>query len=117
VTITNFSLHMLDYGDWNPTLSTTHYASITAYDVSGNEIPNAKEELIYTTPPFAAPRTSSLYGDLWFNGDAASAPLGQPGNWVWNVSGNGIARVVLEFGEGHDPNIAFDLLSFNVVCQ
>jgi hypothetical protein len=53
---------------------------------------------------------------LVFNGDAVAAPLGQPGNWIWNVSGNGIVKIVLEFGAGYDPNIAFDLLSFNVVC-
>ena len=115
VSITNFSLHMLDYGDWNPTLNTSHYVSMTAYDTNGNVV--SKEELSYTTPPDNAPRSSNLYGDLWFNGDAATAPLGQPGNWIWHVSGNGIVRVVLEFGVGYDPNVAFDLLSFNVVCH
>jgi hypothetical protein len=77
----------------------------------------SREELSYTTPADETPRTSNLYGDLRFNGDAASPPVGQPGNWIWNVSGNGIVRIVLEFGVGHDPNIAFDLLSYNVVCE
>ena len=113
-TVTNFALHMLDYGDWNPSLAASHFASLTAYDANGNVI--SKEELSYTTPADVTPRTSSLYGDLRFNGDAVSAIVDQPGNWIWNVSGNGIARVVLEFGAGHDPNIAFDLLSYNVVC-
>ena len=117
VSVTNFSLHMLDYGDWNPSLSSSHYASMTAYDVNGNEIPSAKEELSYTTPTDNLPRSSNLYGDLRFNGDAVAAPVGQPGNWIWNVSGNGITRIVLEFGAGHDPNIAFDLLRYNVgIC-
>ena len=115
VSITNFSLHMLDYGDLNPTLNTSHYVSMTAYDANGNVV--SKEELSYTTLAESGPRTSSLYGDLFFNGDAVAAPPGQPGNWIWNVSGNGIVRVVLEFGAGFDPNIGFDLLSFNVVCQ
>jgi hypothetical protein len=115
VTVTNFSLHMLDYGDWNYLSSTSHSVIMTAYNASGNVV--SKEEINYTTPAVEAPRTSSLYGDLYLNGDAVSAPLGQPGNWIWNVAGNGIVRVVLEFGEGHDPNIAFDLLSYNVVCQ
>jgi hypothetical protein len=117
VTITNFSLHMLDFGDWNPTLSTSHYASMTAYNANGNEIPNAKEELSYTTPAENLPHSSNLYGDLVVNGDAVSAPPGQPGNWIWNVSGNGITKVILEFGVGHDPNIAFDLLYYSIVCQ
>jgi hypothetical protein len=115
VLVTNFSLHMLDFGDWNPTLSTSHAASMTAYNAAGNVV--SREELSYTTPADETPRTSNLYGDLRFNGDAASPPVGQPGNWIWNVSGNGIVRIVLEFGVGHDPNIAFDLLSYNVVCE
>jgi hypothetical protein len=115
VSITNFSLHMLDYGDLNPSLSTSHYAAMTAYDANGNVV--SKEELSYTTLAENGPRSSSLYGDLFFNGDAVAAPLGQPGNWIWNVSGNGIVRVVLEFGAGYDPNIGFDLLFYNVVCQ
>ncbi len=115
VLITNFSLHMLDYGDWNFPKTTSHYASMTAYDANGNVV--SKKSLSYTTPALEVPRTSSLYGDLYFNGDAVSAPPGQPGNWNWNVAGNGIVRVVLEFGVGYDPNIAFDLLSYHVVCQ
>jgi Na+-translocating ferredoxin:NAD+ oxidoreductase RnfD subunit len=115
VTITNLSLHMLDFGDLNQPLDTSHFASMTAYDVNGN--PVSKEVLSYTTPAINLPRSSSLYGDLWFTGDAATAAPSQPGNWIWNVSGNGIVRVVLEFGAGYDPNIAFDLLTFNVVCR
>ena len=115
VSVTNFSLHMLDYGDWNFPLTTSHYASMTAYNANGNVV--SKEELSYTSPAVVSPRMSSLYGDLYFNGDAVSAPPGQPGNWDWNVAGNGIVRVVLEFGAGHDPNIAFDLLSYHIVCQ
>ena len=115
VSVTNFSLHMLDYGDWNPNVSTSHEVSMTAYDANGNVV--SQEVLSYTTPASPAPRSSSLYGDLWLNGDAASAPLGQPGNWIWNVSGNGIVRVVLQFGVGYDPNIAFDLLSYSIVCH
>ena len=116
VSVTNFSLHMLDYGDWNFPKTASHYASMTAYDANGQEIPNAKEVLSYTTPALEVPRTSSLYGDLYFNGDAVTAPPGQPGNWIWNVSGSGIVRVVLEFGVGYDPNVAFDQLSFTTEC-
>jgi hypothetical protein len=114
VSVTNFSLHMLDYSDWNPTLSTSHLVSLTAYDANGNVV--SKEELSHTTLAETLPHTSNLYGDLWINGDAATAPLGQPGNWIWNVSGAGIVRVVLDFSQGHDPNVAFDLLSFTTEC-
>jgi hypothetical protein len=115
VSVTNFSLHMLDYGDYNPTLSTSHYVSLTAFDAGNNAV--AMQELSYTTPAQGNPRSSDLYGDLRFNGDAVTAPLGQPGNYLWNVSGSGIVRVVLEFGAGFDPNVAFDLLSFTTECS
>ena len=114
VSITNFSLHMLDFGDWNPTLSTSHLASMTAYDVNGNVI--SREKLDYITQARQSPDSSNLYGDLRANGDASARP-GQPGNWIWNVAGNGIVKVVLEFGAGHDPNIAFDLLHYHILCQ
>jgi len=44
-------------------------------------------------------------------GDATASP-GQPGNWTWNISGSGITKVILDFGDGYDPNIAFDNLSY-----
>jgi hypothetical protein len=115
ISVTDFSVHMLDFGDLNPTLSASHYASLTAYDINGNIVD--KEELRYRTPAVRGPTSSSLYGNLFFNGDAVSAPAGQPGNWTWNVSGNGIVRVVLEFGAGYDPYVGFDLLHYSIVCQ
>jgi len=115
VLVTNFSVHMLDFGDLNPTTSTSHYASLTAYDSNGSVLD--KQELRYTTPAVSGPSSSNLYGDLRLNGDAVSAPIGQPGNWTWNLSANGIERVVLEFGAGYDPNVAFDLLYYNIACH
>jgi len=112
--VSNFSLHMLDFGDLNLTLSTNHYVSMTAYNVNGVVI--AKQELSYTSTPERNPTSSNIYGNLQTSGDAASALPGQPGNWTWNVSGNGIVRVVLAFGVGHDPNIALDLLFFTTEC-
>jgi len=113
--VSNFSLHMLDYGDWNTSLSTAHYVSMTAYNANGFVV--AKQELSFTSPPDIAPRSSDLYGDLWLSGDSTSAQPGQPGNWTWNVSGAGIVRVVLEFGAGYDPNIALDTLTFTPECE
>jgi hypothetical protein len=121
VTAANFTLHMLDYGDLNQQEVGPHTVTLIGYDVNGNEIPGARQELTYTTPAVKNPRSSDLYGDLWFSGDAVSATHGQPGNWTWNISGAGIAKVVLAFPEGHDPNVAFDLLSYTVtelcLCQ
>jgi hypothetical protein len=114
ISVSNFSLHMLDFGDLNPTLVTNHYVSLTAYDING--IVAAKQELSYTSSPELAPTSSNLYGNLIITGDAASAVAGQPGNWTWNISGTGIVRVVLDFGVGFDPAIGFDSLSFTTEC-
>jgi hypothetical protein len=114
VSVSDFSLHMLDFGDLNPTLNTNHFASITAYNASGGVV--TKQELSYNTLA-NDPVMSDLYGNLLVSGDAFGATPGQPGNWTWHVSGTGIVKVVLEFGTGYDPNIAFDTLSFTALCQ
>jgi len=111
--VSNFSVHMLDFGDLNPTLNTNHYVSMTAYDVNGVVV--TKQELSYTTLAEALPTSSNLYGNLQTTGDASTSP-GQPGNWTWNVSGSGIVRIVLGFGVGYDPNVGFDLISFTTEC-
>ncbi len=112
-TVDNFSLRMLDYGDLNPTSSTNHKVTMTAYNATNQVV--AVQELNYTSSAEKNPRSSALYGDLWFSGDAASSTPGQPGNWTWNVSGSGIVKVVLSFGVGYDPNIGFDTLSYHQV--
>jgi hypothetical protein len=110
MTVTNFVLQMLDFGDLNPTLSTNHLVTLTAYNSSNAIV--TRQQLSYTTQAEALPTTSNIYGNLQMTGDASAAFPGQPGNWTWNVSGNGIVRIVLEFGIGHDPNIGFHLLSY-----
>lgn len=112
--VSSFSLHMLDFGDFNPTNSTSHYVSMIGYDVNNAVV--SIQELSYTTPAEINPTSSDKYGDLRSTGDAILALSGEPGNWMWNVSGSGIVRVVLEFGAGHDPKIAFDTLTFTTEC-
>jgi hypothetical protein len=110
VSVSNFSLHMLDYGDFNPSNSTSHLVTLTAYN-AGNAVVD-QQMLDFTSQGDISPQ----YGNLILTGDAIDAVAGQPGNWTWNVSGTGIVRIVLEFGVGHDPNIAFDTLSFSIEC-
>jgi uncharacterized repeat protein (TIGR01451 family) len=112
--VSDFSLRMLDYGDWNVPKDAAHYVSMVAYDGSGVEV--ARQELRFTSPEVSLPRSSDIYGDLYITGDAVTASPGQPGNWTWNVSGSGITEIVLEFGVGFDPNIGFDTLSFTTEC-
>jgi len=110
VSVSNFSLHMLDYGDFNPSNSTSHLVTLTAYN-AGNAVVD-QQMLDFTSQGDISPQ----YGNLILTGDAIDAAPGEPGNWTWNVSGTGIVRIVLEFGVGHDPNIAFDILTFTTEC-
>jgi hypothetical protein len=110
ITISNFSLHMLDFGDFNPTGSSSHVVTMTAYNASNVAV--SSQQLSYTTVGNISP----VYGDLLISGDAIDASPGQPGDWTWNVSGSGIVRVVLEMGAGYDPNVGFDLLRFSLGC-
>lgn len=111
VSVTNFSLRMLDYGDFNPSGAREHYVSMTAYDINGNVV--SRSELSFVTDINGI---SPEYGDLRYTGDAVTGLPGQPGNWTWNVSGNGIVRIVLDSGVGYDPYIGFDTLSFVIEC-
>ena len=115
--VSDFSLHMLDYGDHNPTKSAFHQVVMTARDAQGQTVDS--DELHYTTldnPPTTSPHSSDRYGNLYYTGDAISAAQGMPGNWWWHVSGNGITTVVLEFPAGYDPNVAFDTLRVTHEC-
>src|SRR3990172_2786641 len=112
VTISNFKLRMLDFGDYNPTASPSHLVTMTGYNASNAVV--ASQQLSYTTD---AAGVSLVYGDLSVSGDAITASPQQPGNWMWDISGTGIVLVALDFGAGHDPNIGFDLLSFTATVD
>ena len=110
VIISDFSLRMLDYGDFNPTGSGTHVVTMIAYNANGGVVDS--QELSFTSVAGISPQ----HGNMLIAGDAIASTPGQPGNWTWNVSGNGIVRVELNFGAGYDPNIGFDSLSFSIDC-
>jgi hypothetical protein len=114
VTISSFRLHMLDFGDWNPSTATNHKAEMIAYDSESSQVSN--QILQYSTLADNTPNESSLpdYGDLQCNTGDASAGSGYPGNWTWNLSGEGISLVTLTFSQGYDPYIGFDSLCFVV---
>jgi hypothetical protein len=120
--VSNFKLHMLDFGDLNRTLSLNHRVTMTAYDGS-NQVVSTHVLQYITNPPDLNPTQSTPYGNLQLSGDAVTAATQEPGNWIWEVSGTGIVKVVLDFGvldttnTGYDPNIAFDLLSFMTECN
>jgi hypothetical protein len=120
ITVNEFSLRMLDFGDFNPREETNHSVILTAYNAVGS--PVASQDLTFTTDAERLPDNSPQYGNLQITGDALSAQDGQPGKWTWRVTGDGIVRVVLEFSAiGHDPHFGFDSLSYTTevcpVCQ
>jgi len=110
ISVSEFSVRMLDYGDLNPTLDTDHLVSITAYNA--NDAVVDTQELRYTTEPESLPDNSPEWGNLQDTGDALRSVSGQPGNWTWVVNGDGIVQVILDFGVGYDPNIGLDSLSY-----
>jgi len=107
--ITEFSLRMLDFGDYNPTRATTHHAEMKPSYLG---VYGTSEILSYNSDGLVNPKISD-YGNLTCGtGDAKDAISGEPGNYTWQVSAEGIDKVELVFGTGHDPNIGFDTLCF-----
>lgn len=114
MTVTDFKLHMIDYGDWNPLLGTNHAVTMRAFNATNQLV--SSQVLSYTSPAEKLPKASNKYGNLQTNGDALSAPAGMPGNWLWDVSGTGITRVTLDVGAGPDPNFALDGMFVTFAC-
>ena len=111
--VSEFTLDMLDFGDFNPKSSKTHVVKMTAYDAAGAVL--AEQTLSYTSN---GGTVSPEYGSMLIAGDATTALPGQPGNYSWRVTGNGITKVILSFPAGYDPNIAFEKLAVvDNLCQ
>ena len=131
VTVSEFSLRMLDYGDFNPHLATSHSVSLTAYDPNGNVLTTTggaqgfdHETLAESTPrsgTWNVPNPGTDVGDLYYTGDAVSAeeiPGENPGNYTLSITSLRISRIELSFSnnvtgdESSDPNMAFTDLCF-----
>jgi hypothetical protein len=114
VTISHFSLRMLDYGDWNPSKAGFHKAEMVAFNGVGESV--STHVLSYYTSADGTPNWSwsTNYGNLQCNTGDSAAPGAFPGHWIWKVSGEGITKVTLTFPFGYDPYIGFDSLWFVV---
>jgi hypothetical protein len=116
VTVSNFTLRMLDFGDYNPSKDSQHFASMAAYDAQNGLV--SESWLRYDAETREAEYYSFRYGQLTdLAGDAGYSQTGDPGNWTWSVSGLGITRVELTFYNrpgGQDPNVGFDSLSYTI---
>lgn len=98
VTVSCFSIRMLDYGDLFPFGGTTHVVKLTGYDASNTQV---SQDVL-----------TMLGGVDLVAGDACTAQLSDPGNRLFTVTGAGIVRVELRFDAVPDPNCGFDDISF-----
>ncbi len=98
-----FTIHMLDFGDYFSFSGNTHTVTLTAYD--GNNSQVDQDVLTFQG------------GVQTFAGDACNALPGDPGNYLFEVQGNGIKRVMLEFLESPDSRIGFDDIGFCGMTQ
>lgn len=101
MTVSSFSLNILDFGDYNPLNATTHSIALVAYDADEVEI--TRDTLSYDSDSGINPTTSAQYGNLQNSGDACRASGNQPGNYTFNVNHSGINKVILELNKGPDP--------------
>ena len=116
--VSRFAFRMVDNGDFNPTRAADHRVVVTAYDAAGAVVDS--DVLAFGTPSEA---TSPPAYQL--TGDACTAQAGEPGNYVFTVSGPGITRVTLRTGPtaadplttatGPDPYVAIDDIQFDLL--
>ena len=109
IKVSEFSLNMLDYGDWNPNGASWHQVSLTAYNALGTIL--SQDVIEHQTQ---AGRTVGLEGDAAFTTDA-----NRFGSTLLSVMGEDITKVELTFdnnggreGYSSDPNVGFDFVSF-----
>lgn len=97
ISVSAFTVRMLDYGDFNPVGATEHEVTLVAYDANDNVV--ATDTLTFTSDG-----SISDEDELWLTGDS-TADLGDPGNFAYTVDGTGITRVELEYSSdvGSEP--------------
>lgn len=108
ITVSTFTVRMLDYGDFNPVGATEHTVSLVAYDVNNNVVNT--DTLVFTSDG-----SISNQDELWFTGDSTAA-LGEPGNYAFSVTGSGIARLELEYGSNVGSGPTDPLHGLAIMC-
>lgn len=109
MTVSQFTVQMLDYGDFNPVLASSHEVALVGFDASGAEV--NRDTLVFASDGTGNPAALQL------SGDAVSAQPGEPGNRTYTVSGSGISRVEIQYlSDGlpvpSDPNHGLAVLCF-----
>ena len=97
ITVTSFSIRMVDYGDnftyVMPYSQNTHEVKLVAYNSEGDDV--STDSLIFTSTGYGTTLADGT--PLSTAGDACLATTGQPGQWIFIVSGQDIERVELQF--------------------
>lgn len=110
-TVTAFSLVVYDWGDFLPNGACPGDScgvAMAAYNANNELV--ASDDVTFTSASDATTNRPSVeFGPLATAGDACQAVLGQPGQAVLTVTGNGIARVTVSFAsQQSDGNTAND---------
>jgi hypothetical protein len=117
-TASQFSVRMVDWGDYLPYGACPGGVcrfTLTAWDAQNRSI--ATDSIAFSSTSTAKiGRPSDEFGSLANSGDACDASAGQPGHYIFRVSGSGIAKVTLAAADraALDPHIAFDGLCFTL---
>lgn len=98
VTVSCFSIRILDYGDYFPFGGSTHQVLLTAYDAGSTMV--SQDQLLMGGGVDLA------------GGDACVSQAGSPGNFRLVVSGSGIVKVTLTYDAYPDPNVGYDDITF-----
>ncbi|GAB4141337.1 MAG: hypothetical protein Fur0024_3350 [Patescibacteria group bacterium] len=112
IEVNNFSLKLLDYGDWNPFGAKNSSVKMVGFNKNG--------EIVATEGFDFNSKTRTLTNGQVFNGGACEDAEGLPGNYKFNLEGEKIVRVTLSFkndgkykNSSSDPNIALKDLCFS----
>ncbi len=113
MSVSQFSLQMLDFGDFNPALATEHRVELAAYD-SNDQLVDS-DTLFFTSDGQRIPHGGSA-GDLWLTADAITSQPGQPGNYTFTVAGTGITHLELQFSSDLGVGVTDPFFGFSVLC-
>lgn len=117
VAVSDFSLAVMDYGDYNPRFATEHEISLVGLNSSGAVVDS--QTVSFTTAAGEMPRKGT-FGGVPFNPYVqadASAARGELGNYRMAVSGSDITRVEMRYNNNVLPNAVSDtLFAVQEVC-
>ncbi len=109
--VTEFSIKMFDYGDFNYYQTKNHKVVVRAFTADDVEV--AVDDLTFKTKNKKKTGGTIVgIGPQKKVGDACAAKNGQPGRYTFSVLGDEISYVIIDFVVGTDPNVAFGELEY-----